>query len=49
MYVDTKFNSLLTSLANVYLTLSTTAMKMHNYIRSMKFRPSEKLVQGLML
>jgi len=46
MYIDTKFNSLLTALANVYLNFSTTAMKMHNYLRSMTVRPSDQLVQG---
>ena len=46
MYIDTKFNSLLTALTNVYLNFSTTAMKMHNYVRSMDPRPPEKLIQG---
>lgn len=46
MYIDTKFNSLLTALANVYINFSTTAMKIHNYLRSMDPRPREKLIQG---
>lgn len=46
MYIDTKFNSILTAFANMYLNFSTTAMRMHNYIRSMNPRPPEKLVQG---
>ena len=46
MYVDTKFNSLLTALTNVYKNLSTTAMKMHSYIRCMNAMPPERLVQG---
>jgi hypothetical protein len=46
MYIDTKFNSLLTALANVYMNLNVVAMKMHNYIGSMDSRPSEKLIKG---
>jgi hypothetical protein len=46
MYIDTKFNSLLTALTNVFLNFSTTAMKMHNYGRSMDPRPPEKLIRG---
>lgn len=46
MYIDTKFNSLLTALTNIYKNLSTTAMKMHSYIRSMNATPPERLVQG---
>ena len=49
MYIDTKFNSLLTALANVYVNLTTTSMKMHNHIRSMNIRPSETLVRGCIL
>lgn len=45
MFIDTKFNSLLTTLANVYVNFSTTALKMLNYIRSMNPRPSETLIQ----
>jgi hypothetical protein len=46
MYIDTKFNSLLTALANIYINFNTTAMKMHTYIRTLDVRPSDKLVQG---
>ena len=46
MYIDTKFNSLLTALANLYMNLNVVAMKMHNYIRSMDSRPPEKLIKG---
>ena len=47
MYVDTKFNSLLTALTNVFLNLTAAAMKMTSHIRSMHSRPSEKLIQCL--
>jgi len=47
MFVDTKFNSLITALTNVYINFTTTAMKMHNHIRCLETRPPEKLVQGL--
>jgi len=47
MYIDTKYNSLLTALANVYTNFTTTAMKMHSYIRAMKTRPSEKLLKSI--
>ena len=49
MYIDTKFNSILTALANVYMNLTMAAMKMHGYIRSMTVRPSEKLVKSCAL
>lgn len=47
MYIDTKHNSLLVALANVYLNLTTTAMKMHNYIGALELRPPAKFIQGL--
>lgn len=46
MYIDTKYNSLLTVLANVYTNFTTTAMKLHSYIRTMEIRPSERLLKG---
>src|SRR5271163_1473152 len=49
MFIDTKFNSLITALTNVYINFTTTAMKMHNHIRSLETRPPQKLIQGLYL
>lgn len=47
MYIDTSTNSLLTALANVYTNFTSTAMKMHNYVRAMDPRPPEKFIQGI--
>jgi hypothetical protein len=46
MYIDSKFNSLLTVLQNLFHNFSTTAIKLHQYIRAMEVRPSEKIIQG---
>jgi len=49
MFIDTKFNSLLTVFQNLYQHFSTTAMKLHHYIRAMGVRPSEKFIKGKQL
>ena len=46
MFIDTKFNSLLSVFQNLYQHFWTTAMKLHNYIRAMDVRPSEKFIKG---
>jgi telomerase reverse transcriptase len=46
MFVDTKFNSLLTVFQNLYQVFSTTAIKLHHYLRAMEVRPQEKIVIG---
>jgi hypothetical protein len=46
MFVDTKFNSLLTVFQNLYQVFSTTAIKLHHYLRAMEVRPQEKIIIG---